>query len=114
MAVERSSERRPLRFRVRPVLRGQLGRFFVGVGLFEAANMAATLMILRATDVLTPGRGHDDAVKVAIALYVLYNLAATLVSIPGGLHGDRRGTVRVFGYGVTCFAVAYAAFAFAS
>jgi len=94
------------------VLKGQLGRFFLGVGVFEAANMAATLMILRATDVLTPGRGHDAAVELAIVLYVLYNVAATLVSIPGGLHGDRRGMVRVFGYGVVCFAAAYAAFAF--
>jgi MFS family permease len=110
-AVERSRESRPLRFHVRPVLKGRLGRFFLGVGVFEAANMAATLMILRATDVLTPGRGHDSAVELAIVLYVLYNVAATLVSIPGGLHGDRRGMVRVFGYGVVCFAAAYAAFA---
>jgi MFS family permease len=110
-AVERSHESRPLRFHVRPVLKGRLGRFFLGVGVFEAANMAATLMILRATDVLTPGRGHDSAVELAIVLYVLYNVAATLVSIPGGLHGDRRGMVRVFGYGVVCFAAAYAAFA---
>src|SRR6188474_1303548 len=93
-AVERSRESRPLRFHVRPVLKGRLGRFFLGVGVFEAANMAATLMILRATDVLTPGRGHDAAVELAIVLYVLYNVAATLVSIPGGLHGDRRGMVR--------------------
>ena len=109
-----SRERRPLRFHVRPVLRGRLGRFFVGVGLFEIANMAATLMILRATDVLAPDRGQDSAVKVAIGLYVLYNVAATLMSIPGGLHGDRRGMVRVFAYGVGCFAAAYALLALAS
>jgi MFS family permease len=102
-----TTERRALRFHVRPVLRGRLGRFFIGVGLFEAANMAATLMILRATDVLTPDHGHDSAVEIAIALYVLYNVAATLTSIPGGFHGDRRGMGRVFGYGVARFAVAY-------
>jgi MFS family permease len=104
--------RRPLRITVRPVLRGRLGRFLAGVSLFEAANMAATLMILRATDLFTPGRGHETAVRIAIALYVLYNVAATLVSIPGGRHGDRRGMVRIFGAGVTCFAAAYAGFAF--
>jgi MFS family permease len=108
-----SKEKRPLRFHVRPVLRGRLGRFFIGVGLFEIANMAATLMILRATDVLAPERGQDSAVKLAISLYVLYNVAATLVSIPGGLHGDRRGMVRVFAYGVGCFAAAYALLALA-
>ena len=107
-------KKRPVRFHVRPVLRGQLGRFFIGVGLFEIANMAATLMILRASDVLAPDRGQDSAVKVAIGLYVLYNIAATLMSIPGGLHGDRRGMVRVFAYGVGCFAVAYALLALGS
>ena len=104
-------DRRPLTVKVRPILRGQLGRFLAGVTLFEAANMAATLMILRATDLLTPSRGHDRAVEIAILLYVAYNLAATLVSIPGGRHGDRRGMVRVFAAGVGCFAIAYAGFA---
>jgi len=100
-----------LRFQVRPVLRGRLGRFFVGVSLFEAANMAATLMILRATDALDQEHDHDAAVKIAIGLYVVYNVAATVVSVPGGRHGDRRGMVRVFAVGVGCFALAYAGFA---
>lgn len=104
-------DKRRLAFKVRPVLRGQLGRFLSGVTLFEAANMAATLMILRATDLLTPDHGHDRAVELAIVLYVVYNLAATLVSIPGGSYGDRSGMVRVFGAGVACFAVAYAGLA---
>ena len=103
--------KRRLAFKVRPVLRGQLGRFLSGVTLFEAANMAATLMILRATDLLTPEHGHDRAVELAIVLYVVYNLAATLVSIPGGAYGDRSGMVRVFGAGVACFALAYAGLA---
>ena len=106
-----SKARRPLRFQVRPVLRGRLGRFFVGVSMFEAANMAATLMILRATDALDSDHGHDAAVKLAIGLYVVYNVAATLVSVPGGRHGDRRGMVRVFALGVGCFALAYGGFA---
>ena len=104
-------ERRPLRVTVRPILKGTLGRFLAGVTLFEAANMAATLMILRATDLLSPGHGRDRATKIAIGLYVLYNVAAALVSVPGGSHGDRRGQVRVFAAGVGCFALAYAAFA---
>ena len=104
-------EKRPLRFQVRPVMRGRLGRFLAGVSLFEVANMAATLMILRATDLLTPGRGHDRAATIAIGLYVGYNVAATLVSIPGGLHGDMRGMTRVFAVGVAAFALAYSLFA---
>jgi MFS family permease len=103
--------KRRLAFKVRPVMRGRLGRFLSGVTLFEAANMAATLMILRATDLLTADHGHDRAVEIAIVLYVLYNVAATLVSLPGGHYGDRRGLVRVFGAGVACFALAYAGLA---
>ena len=94
------------------MLRGRLGRFLGGVTLFEAANMAATLMILRASDLLAPSHGQQRATEIAIVLYVLYNVAATIISIPGGSHGDRRGMVRVFAAGVGCFAVAYAVFAF--
>jgi len=39
-----------------------------------------------------PVHRHDRAVEIAI---VLYNVAATIVSIPGGQVGDRRGMVRV-------------------
>ena len=73
--------------------------------------MAATLMILRTSDLLTPSHGPERATQIAIALYVLYNVAATLISIPAGAHGDRRGMVRVFAAGVGCFAIAYAGFA---
>lgn len=47
-------EHRPIRLQWRPVLRGALGRLFVGMGAFEIGNAAATLMILRATELLTP------------------------------------------------------------
>jgi hypothetical protein len=54
-------EQRPLRIQVRPVLRGGLGRLFLGVGAFEFGNAAATLLIRRATDLLEPGRGAMTA-----------------------------------------------------
>jgi hypothetical protein len=41
-------ERVPLRVRVRPVMRGELGRLMGAVAAFEAGNVAATLLILRA------------------------------------------------------------------
>jgi MFS family permease len=103
--------RRPIRLHVRPVLRGQLGRLMVGISVFELGNIAATLLILRATDLLTPGRGVDDAAQIAIALYLIYNLAATLTSVPAGRLGDRRGLVRVLAAGIAAFALAYAGFA---
>jgi len=79
-------ECRPIRVRVRPVLQGQLGRLMVSVGAFELGNVAATVLILRATNLLTPGRGQDDAAQIAIALYVVYNLTATRwrASLPAG------------------------------
>ena len=77
----------------------------------ELGNVAATLLILRATDLLTPGQGIDDATQIAIALYVLCNLTATLAGVPAGRVGDRHGMVRVLAAGVACFALAYAGFA---
>ena len=37
------------------MLRGRLGRLLVGIGAFELGNVAATLLILRATELLDPG-----------------------------------------------------------
>jgi MFS family permease len=105
-------ERRPIRLRVRPVLRGRLGRLMAGIGAFELGNVAATLLILRATELLEPSRGRDSATRAALLLYTAYNLAATLVSIPAGHLGDRRGNVLALALGVACFAGAYAGLAF--
>ena len=105
-------ERPPLRLRIRPVLHGELGRLLLAVSAFELGNAAATLLILRATDLLTPGRGHDSAVKVALVLYAGYNLAATLASVPAGRATDRRGGIVVFLAGVLVFLAAYLGFAF--
>lgn len=110
-ARPREQQRRPLRIRVRPVLHGQLGRLMVGIGAFEMGNIAATLLILRATDLLEPSRGQDSAVQVALLLYALYNLAATVASIPAGRLVDRRGAVLVMTGGVACFLAAYVGFA---
>ena len=105
-------ERAPLRLRVRPVLHGELGRLLAAVSAFELGNAAATLLILRATDLLTPGHGHDSAVKIALVLYAGYNAAATLASVPAGHATDRRGGVVVLGAGIVPFLAAYLGFAF--
>jgi MFS family permease len=105
-------ERPPLRIRVRPVLRGRLGRLLAAVAAFELGNAAATLLILRATELLTPGRGHDAAVKVALVLYAVYNTAATLSSLPAGHVTDRRGANTVLVTGVAAFLAAYLGFSF--
>jgi MFS family permease len=96
---------------VRPVLRGELGRLMIGIGAFELGNIAATLLILRATDLLTPGHGHDSAVQIALLLYAGYNLAATIASVSAGRLVDRRGATLVLAGGVACFLLAYVGFA---
>jgi MFS family permease len=77
-------ERQPLRLRLRPVLAGRLGRLMVGVSAFEFGNVAATLLILRASELAAPGRDQDEATQLALGLYVAHNVAATLASIPAG------------------------------
>jgi MFS family permease len=105
--------RASLRLRVRPVLRGRLGRVLVGVSAFELGNAAATLLILRATDLLEPRHGHHAAVELALVLYTGFNVGASMVSVPGGHAVDRRGALSVFGAGALLFLAADAGFAFA-
>ena len=88
-------------------MQGRLGRLLFGVSAFELGNVAATLLILRATQLLTPGHGHDSAVTIGLGLYTAYNLAASLASVPGGHLGDRRSTLLVLLLGVACFGAAY-------
>jgi MFS family permease len=104
-------ERRPLRIHVRAVARGRLGRLLAGVGAFELANVAATLLILRATDLLEPEHGHDHATLIGLGLYTGYNLAATLVAVPGGHVSDRRGAVDVLMLSALAFSAAWVGFA---
>jgi len=103
-----------IRLRLRPVLRGRLGRLLAAVAAFEVGNVAATLLILRATELLTPGHGARSATTLALTLYTGYNVAATLTSVPAGRVADRigaTGPVRVLAAGVVLFALAYAGFA---
>jgi MFS family permease len=82
--------------------------------LFEVGNVAATLLILRATDLLADSRGIDRATQLAIGLYVVYNIAATVASFPAGSLADRlgqRGPLLVTIAGVAAFALAYVLFA---
>jgi MFS family permease len=106
-------ERPPLRIRIRPVLQGRLGRLLGAVTAFELGNVAATLLILRATDLLTPDRGHDSAVRLAVVLYAVYNAAAMVISVPAGHVTDRRGATAVLVVGAFGALTAFVGFALA-
>jgi MFS family permease len=105
--LPRITQRQPIRIQVRPVIRGELGRLLAAIGAFELGNIAATLLILHATELLTPERSVDDAAQLALALYTTYNLAATFISVPAGRDGDRRSPVRVLVAGTAAFGAAY-------
>lgn len=104
-------ERRPVRFYVRPVLRGRLGRLMFGITAFELGNVAATLLILRATELVAHGHAYS---RTAVLLYAGYNVAATLIAIPAGHLTDRRGAAIVLVLAASMFAGAFAGFAFVS
>ncbi len=107
----KTRDRQPIRLRIRPVLKGRLGRLMIGVTAFEIGNAAATLLILRATDLFAHAHTRTGATQLALILYVGYNVAATLVSIPAGRHGDRTNPIRVMAAGAVFFAAGYAWFA---
>lgn len=106
-------KREHLRLQVGPVIRGPLGRLFVGIGAFELGNIAATLLILRSTEVLEPSRGASGATSAALLLYLAYNVSATLISVPAGHASDRIGPKRVLAGGIFFFLVAYLIFIWA-
>ena len=78
---------------------------------FELGNAAATLLILRATDLLEPGHGHHRAVQLAIVLYAAYNAAAMIMSVPAGHVTDRRGATSVLVGGAVVVLSSYLGFA---
>jgi MFS family permease len=102
--------KRKLRFHVRPVLTGELRRLFAGIGAFEFGNCAATLLVLRATELLDPTHSAERATTIALWLYVVYNIAATLTSLAAGHSSDRWGSTRVLTAGVAAFGLAYLGF----
>ena len=106
-AVPTTRVRAPIKLQIAPVLRGGLGRLFIGISAFELGNCAATLLILRATELLKPEHGQDSATTIAIALYVAYNVSATVTSFIAGHASDRRSPRLVLAVGAAGFAIAY-------
>lgn len=64
-------------------------QFLVAVGLFGAGAFAHTLLILLATQKLTPLFGAPRAASIAVALYVLHNVFYAAFSYLGGWLADR-------------------------
>lgn len=87
-------------------------RALVPVALFEFGNIATTLLILRATQLLTtPHRSVAAATSMAILIYAGHNAIATLASLIAGRWYDRAGPRAVFATGAAVYVIAYAMFA---
>lgn len=95
--------------------RAGMARALLPVALFELGNIATTLLILRATDLLaTPERSLTAATSLAILLYAGHNVAATVTALLGGRWLDHAGPRLVFATAAGLYVVAYVGFAIGS
>jgi MFS family permease len=103
--------RRRVNLELRAMREAGMVRALAPVTLFELGNCATTLLILRATSLLHPGRSFTDAAAVAVLLFAAHNLVGSALSYPAGHVVDRRGPRLVFGAGALLFGLAYLGFA---
>jgi MFS family permease len=79
--------------------------FLVSVGIFGLGNFAHTLLILRATEILTPEYGKTGAVSAAIGLYTLHNILYAGFAYPAGILSERFGKRKLLVLGYLLFAL---------
>jgi MFS family permease len=104
--------RRTLTLNIVELGRAGLARALTPAALFELGNLATTLLILRATNLLhADGRSLTLATSVAILLYAAHNGAATVASLGGGQLADRLSARGVFAAGAGVYVLGYALFA---
>ncbi|MEV4996937.1 MFS transporter [Streptomyces niveus] len=107
--------REPIRLRFAGLRGAGLLRPMLPILLFEFGNLAVTLLILRATQLLhTDGRSAAGAASLAILIYAAHNAVAAVVAYVGGHWIDRAGPRVVFATGAALYVVAYAGFAVGS
>jgi MFS family permease len=77
--------------------------FLIAVGVFGLGNFADSMLILRATQLLSPVNGAVIAGSLAILLYTIHNVFYAVLSFPIGVLGDKFGKrkILVFGYLLT-------------
>jgi MFS family permease len=110
-AVTHPTGRRTLTFNLRELWHAGLPHALAPAALFELGNVATTLLILRATDLLhADGRSATTATSLAILLYAVHNGVAALASLAGGHLADRIGPRSVFAAGGGFYVGAYVIF----
>jgi MFS family permease len=95
--------------------RGNYRDLLVGVGLYGLGNFSATLLILRAVDVLVgAGWSTAHAAATSVLLYAAHNAANAAVSYPAGAIADRVGRRQMLTAGIALFGLACIGFALGS
>jgi len=74
-------------------------RYLIGVGVFGLGDFAPTLLILAATELLTPEYGLTRAAQFAGLMYVVRNITYALASFPIGSLSDRMSRVVLLALG---------------
>lgn len=87
--------------------------FLISVGIFGMADFAPTLMILRASTVLTGTLGLFEATRYATLFYLLRNVVYALASYPIGALSGRFNRTRYLSVGYAVAVVAFTGFAIA-
>jgi MFS family permease len=80
-------------------------RYLLGVGIFGAGDFAHSMLILAATQLLTPSWGAAKAAGIGGSLYVLHNVVYAAAAYPAGALADRHGHQRVLSWGYSLAAV---------
>ncbi|MGB6232069.1 MAG: MFS transporter [Candidatus Acidiferrales bacterium] len=88
-------------------------RLLVGVFAHGVGDFAPTLLILRASQMLTPQYGAARASALAIALYTLHNIVFAAISYPAGALADRIGKRGLIAAGYAVGALMCVGFIFA-
>lgn len=88
-------------------------KYLAAVFAHGIGDFAPTLLILRATQVLTPSLGGTRAAALAIILYTIHNLISAVASYPVGVLSDRLGKRGLLALGYLTAALAYLGFIFA-
>ena len=104
--------RRAFSFEFRRLQKAGLLRPMIPVAAFELGNVATTLLILRAMQLLQQGGlTLTAATSLAILIYAAHNAFGALVAFIGGHWIDRAGPRVVFASAALLYVVAYSGFA---
>jgi MFS family permease len=83
----------------------------IPIGAFELGNMATTLLILRATELLhAHGRSIASATSLAVLIYAAHNLLAAVTAYAGGHWIDRAGPRLTFATSALLYTISYLVF----